>query len=217
MSTHPQDSRLKKGPGRVREGRALRNRAATANRELTDSERRDLFRQSFFQSHLPDLPPIDGYHTCWLTTSNVQDPIHGRIRMGYELLVADELPGWEHCKQVTGSYPGCIMVNEMIAAKLRLELYNDYMTVNHHERPLEEASKMSRMAQESTEALRDVGGRVTATAGAQEMAKDPGAPDFGRMYGESGEPYAPHEMRMLRRQQGTALQDDFVEELGETP
>jgi hypothetical protein len=199
----------------MREGRGLRERAVTANRELTDSERLEAFRLSLFGSHLPDLPAIDGYHSCWLTTSNVQDPVHARIRIGFQLIQAEELPSFEHCKQVGGSYPGCIMVNEMIAAKIPLDLWNQYMAINHHERPMDEAGKMKRTADSANEELAGSGARVLASAGAREMAQDPGAPDFRRMYGELGEPYAPHEIKMRRRLESYQTAEDFEEDSGD--
>jgi hypothetical protein len=51
--------------------------------------------------------------------------------------------------------------------------------------------------------------RVDVEEGTRQMAQDPGAPDFTRMYGEGVEgPYRPREIE-LSRQLGTS--DDFVE------
>jgi hypothetical protein len=68
MSTS--DERLKKNSGEGREDRAMQNRAVTENREISDDDRLDMFRQQFFQAALPDLPKIPGFHVCWLTTTN---------------------------------------------------------------------------------------------------------------------------------------------------
>jgi hypothetical protein len=213
-----QDSRVKRGPGKIRESRALQSRDVTSNRELTDHERRDAFRQSFFQSHLPDLPKIEGFHVCWLTTANVQDPIHARLRYGYELLEADDFPGWGHVKSAPNSaFPGKIMVNEMIAAKLKLSLYQDYMREVHHDRPLEEAARIRNDAQEVVEGInRNArGARANIASGTVQMAKDPGVPDFGRLNGESGEPYEPHEMARLN-QRRLSRGDEVDEDEGES-
>ena len=62
------DERLKKIADPARQSRASQNREVTENREVSDDDRVEMFRHQFFQSALPDLPKIDGYHTCWLTT-----------------------------------------------------------------------------------------------------------------------------------------------------
>ena len=111
-------------------------------RELSDQERLELFRMALFQNQLPALPPLAGYHLCWLTTANPRDSIQGRIRLGYKLVAAEELPGWEHTILSTGPYAGYVGVNEMIAAKLPLRLYELYMTEAHHNQPLAEEGKL---------------------------------------------------------------------------
>lgn len=113
-------------------------------RELSDAERLELFRLTTFQNQLPILPqelfPTD--HLCWLTTSNTRDPIQGRIRLGYKLIQINELPGWEHSVINTGLYSGCVGINEMVAAKLPLRLFEMYMTEAHHNQPLAEEGKL---------------------------------------------------------------------------
>jgi hypothetical protein len=121
----------------------MRDRKVTQNRELSDDERVAEFRQQFFQSALPDIPRIPGYHVCWLTTQNPRDPIHSRIRLGYEPIKVSDIPGWEHSSIKTGEWQGCIGVNEMLAFKLPLPLYEEYMRINHHEAPLNEEEKLS--------------------------------------------------------------------------
>lgn len=119
------------------------NREVTEDRVLTDDERLDEFRQTMFQSALPDLPEIPGYHVCWLTTENPRDPIHGRIRLGYEPIREKDIPGWTHASLKTGEWAGCIGVNEMVAFKLPLRLYEAYMKEAHHTQPLYEEEKLS--------------------------------------------------------------------------
>lgn len=123
--------------------RASDDRAATQNRELSDEERLDEFRKSFFQSVLPDLPTIEGFHVCWLTTTNPRDSIAGRTRLGYTPIKAEDCPGWEHASMKGGEYPGCIGVNEMIAFKLPMRLYEAFMYEAHHAQPLAEEEKLS--------------------------------------------------------------------------
>jgi hypothetical protein len=116
---------------------------AETQRVISDDERLDEFRKSFFQSVLPDLPPIEGYHVCWLTTTNPRDSIPMRVRLGYEPVKAEDIPGWEHATLKTGDYAGCIGVNEMIAFKLPMSLYERYMYEAHHVQPLAEEEKLA--------------------------------------------------------------------------
>lgn len=129
--------------------RAMEDRHVTENRVLSDAERIDEFRQTFFQSALPDLPKIPGYHVCWLTTENPRDPIHGRMRLGYEPIRSSDIPGWNQASLRTGEWEGCIGVNEMVAFKLPLHLYEAYMREAHHQQPLEEEQKLSRAREEA--------------------------------------------------------------------
>ncbi|MFZ9183829.1 MAG: hypothetical protein ACO214_11170 [Hylemonella sp.] len=88
------DERLKKSADRSRENREMSDRMVTENREISDDERVEMFRQQFFQSALPDLPKIPGYHTCWLTTTNPRDSIQGRVRLVYVPVKPEDVPGW---------------------------------------------------------------------------------------------------------------------------
>lgn len=135
------DARLSNDSG-VRKDRGMVDRSVTQNRVLTDDERLREFRQMSFQSALPDIPPIEGFHVCWLTTENPRDPIHGRIRLGYEPVTPTDIPGWEHAALKSGEWEGCIGVNEMVAFKLPLDLYEAYMRENHHTQPLYEEGKL---------------------------------------------------------------------------
>lgn len=137
------DERLKKSNDPGRASRAVSDRAVTENRNLTDADRLDMFRASLFNSALPDLPEIPGYHVCWLTTQNSRDTIHSRRSLGYEPVTVDDVPGWESTSLKTGEYAGCIGVNEMLAFKLPIRLYEMYMHEAHFERPLQEEGKLA--------------------------------------------------------------------------
>lgn len=50
------DDRLKKSSSKNRESRAMTDRAISENREMSEDERVEMFRQNLFQSSLPDLP-----------------------------------------------------------------------------------------------------------------------------------------------------------------
>ena len=142
------DTRLNSDQSGVRKDRHMEDRSVTEDRALSDDERVAEFRQQYFQSALPDIPKINGYHVCWLTTENPRDPIHARIRLGYEPIKASDIPGWDHASIKTGEWESCIGVNEMIAFKLPIELYESYMRINHHEQPLQEEEMLSSQLRE---------------------------------------------------------------------
>lgn len=151
------DGRLKRSEDETRENRGRRDRSATESRELSDDDRLEMFQSQFFQAALPDLPKIPGFHVCWLTTQNPRDPIMGRLRLGYELIRAEELPGYEAVSLKTGEYAGCIGVNEMLAAKLPERLYQQYMTEAHHAAPDREQEKLTDTARQIQRDLRAAG------------------------------------------------------------
>jgi hypothetical protein len=145
------DERLKKVLGEGRETRAAYDRAATESRELSDDARVEMFRQQFIQAALPDLPKLPGYHTCWLTTTNPRDSIHARIRLGYEPIKPEDVPGWEYASIKTGEWQGFIGVNEMLAFKLPISLYKKYMHAVHYDAPNQEEERLL----SSNEAMRE--------------------------------------------------------------
>jgi len=174
----------------ARRSRRDDDREVTENRELTEDPRLDEFRNSFYQAVLPDLPKIPGFHVCWLTTNNPGDSIARRTRLGYEPIHADEVPGYEAISLKTGEYAGCIGVNEMIAFKLPLHLYEGYMRYSHHELPLQEEQKLravkDRIVEEAAQVAKH-GARgiiIEEEAGTAELGQDPGAPDFRELHGE---------------------------------
>lgn len=161
---------------KTRGSRSAEDREQTQERELTDKERVDMLRRSLFQAALPDLPKKPGFHRCYLTTANPRDPIHGRIRLGYRLLKAEDIPEFSDLATKGGNYDGCIMVNEMIAAELPIHLYEAFMRESHHDAPLqqEEAIYNDAMAvsEQAAQAARR-GGRMKAPVieqGVEEMA-----------------------------------------------
>ena len=145
--TNSTDERLKKELGVGRQSREMEDRQVTQNREVTDDDRLEMFRAQLFNDALPDLPNIPGYHMCWLTTTNPRDPIHRRIQLGYEPIKASEVPGMEFASVKTGEWSGLIGVNEMIAFKLPLGLYQRFMQEAHHDAPLREENKLAETAE----------------------------------------------------------------------
>lgn len=136
------DERLRKSAD-SRDSRAATDRAVVENRAVTEDERVEMFRQQLFQSALPDLPKIPGWHMCWLTTTNPRDSIHVRMRLGYEPVKPEDIPGWEHVSLKTGEYAGFIGVNEMLAFKLPISLYEKFMQEAHHNAPSREEEKLT--------------------------------------------------------------------------
>jgi len=130
-----------------RESRAVSDRPIAENREMSDrerlAERLAIFRGQIATSALPDIPPIPGYHVCWLTTTNPRDPIHQRMRMGYEPIKASDVPGFDQLSMKTGDHIGCIGVNEMLAFKLPDDIYQMYMREAHHDAPLREQERLN--------------------------------------------------------------------------
>jgi len=183
MSREPL-KRARKVGGEVRADRAMQSRRVTQDRELTDSERVDLLRRKLFQTSLPDLPKVPGFHNCWLTTTNPQDPISGRLMLGYKLLRASDVPGFEYLEMKTGDYSGYIGVKEMLASRIPIHLYEAYMREVHHDAPTREEeaiySTSMQVAEEAAQSAKR-GGRMKAPiieAGTEELGKAREAPLF---------------------------------------
>lgn len=181
------DSRLKRSSEDSRAGRSSK---VTKKRKLSDSKRLDMFRRSFFQSALPDIPKIKGFHVCWLTTTNPRDPIHARMRLGYTPIKGREIPGFEAMTMKTGEYSGCIGVNEMLAFKLPLHLYKAYMREAHDTQPLEEERKLRFAVDLAQEALESQGlskrkVRIEEFEGNAELGRARKRADFAGDIGEA--------------------------------
>lgn len=170
--TNDVDRGARAGQDPAREDRAMDDRARTENRQLTDEDRLREFQSQFFKEVLPDLPRIPGYHTCWLTTTNSRDSIPQRIRMGYEPVKPEEVPGYEYATLKTGEWAGYIGVNEMLAFKLPLSLYNMYMKEAHHDAPAREQSKLTDVVDNIREGARAKGGEVLEYEGMAELRRD---------------------------------------------
>lgn len=122
--------------------RGFDDREATQDRELNEDERLEMFRDALEQSCLPDLPPMPGYHLIWLSTTNQRDTIAWRTRLGYELITSDMIPGWRGDSTKAGSLPNVVSINEMVAARIPIRLFNMYMAEVHHNKPLQDEEKL---------------------------------------------------------------------------
>lgn len=135
--------------GELRSDHESEERAVTEDHEMSDEMRLELLRGSAQGMILPNLPDIPGFHPCWLSTTNSQDPIHRRMQLGYTPIKPSEIPGFAFDSIKSGEWAGCIGVNEMIAFKLPLRLYNEYMKEMHHRAPLREEEGINAIYEEA--------------------------------------------------------------------
>jgi hypothetical protein len=136
------DDRLKKESGASVRGSRDNADSSRVNQDgmtLSAAERRRMLRQEWVQEILPTPPDMPGFHLCWVSTTNSTDPIHNRIKLGYLPVKASEIPGFEqYTVSGGGQFDGCIACNEMLLFKLPMQVYNDLMTIYHHDMPLEQ-------------------------------------------------------------------------------
>lgn len=173
------DTRLKKDMDEVgsRTTRKASDRKITEDRQLSDDDRLEMFRAQLFNDALPDLPDVPGYHMCWLTTQNPRDPIHRRMQLGYEPVRPEEVPGMEYASIKTGEWAGFIGVNEMLAFKLPLSLYEKFMQEAHHDAPMREENKLAEVAEMMREQAERAGSSMYEGDGMSEMREfNPRAP-----------------------------------------
>jgi hypothetical protein len=156
------DERLKKDSGAAVRGSrdgADMDRVQQDGSSMSAEQRRRALRQDWVQEILPSPPDLPGFHCCWLSTTNSTDPIYKRVQRGYVPVKASEVPGFgsQYLAQ-GGEFDGCVACNEMLLFKIDKQVYNDLMTIFHHDMPLEqEASIRERL--EAGAADRDSSGR----------------------------------------------------------
>lgn len=158
------DSRIKKTL--VPEDRENRATADESRRPPEDSmasaeERKKMWRESWKQTALPDTPTIPGWHTCWLSTTNVYDTIEKRMRLGYVRVTTEELGISDSLRVKEGEFAGFISCNEMLLFKIPMEAYQEIMAMFHHEAPAEDAANIRRKVEENQ--ARDSQGQVLGT------------------------------------------------------
>lgn len=138
-------------------------------REFSDDEALEFFRDSQLTSVLPNLPPMPDYHVFWATTSNPRDSIQWRLRLGYELIRVDDVPGWQGASMTTAGYSGVIGINEMVAMRIRKDRYNRFMREVHHNLPLQEEMKLRSATDELKEKAQTMGARLEEGDGMAEI------------------------------------------------
>lgn len=132
------DDRLAKSTSRDDRSSADAERVNKDGTALTLKERMQLTRQEWTQDVLPTPPKVDGWHFCWLSTTNSSDPIYKRIQKGYRPVKATEMGSFTRTQVTEGEFEGCVSCNEMILFKIEEELYQDIMLYLHHELPMSE-------------------------------------------------------------------------------
>jgi len=140
------DARLRKGAGETVRGsrdNADESRVQQDGSALSAAERRQLLRQDWVQEVLPTPPKIPGMHCCWLSTTNSTDPIYKRVQRGYVPVKASEVPGFgAQFTAQEGEFSGCVACNEMLLFKIPKELFDDLMTIYHHDMPMEQEASI---------------------------------------------------------------------------
>lgn len=155
------ESRLKKSlnaGGRKDRGSEDATRTAPEDKFISTQERRRMWSEEWTQSALPKLPNMDGWHLCWLSTTNSYDSIDKRIRLGYVPVKSEELPGYEDYRVKSGEHVGYISCNEMLLFKLPMDVFQEIMMHHHYDQPREEAEKI-RVQLESLQGQRDSNGK----------------------------------------------------------
>ena len=98
-------------------------------------EQMQMFFDEWQQQAMPKLPDIPGWHVCWLSTTNIYDSVDKRIRMGYQAVKPEEVPGYEHMRVKSGEFAGLISINELVMFKIPMPLYQKVMAHFHHDEP----------------------------------------------------------------------------------
>lgn len=165
------DSRLSKQTVNTRKSRAAQNRTVTEDRTQTDAERLAIFNAAQDEAMLPNIPPIPGYHVVWLTSSNTRDTLAMRHRQGYVPVTEEDVNGFQLSTDKGGVQDGLIRVNEMVAYKLPMSLYNMYMQQNHHYRPAAEETKLTDTATGLRQKAKSQGSDVDEGDGVEALRK----------------------------------------------
>ena len=122
----------------------------TGDDGLSSSELEKLIRDEFDQNSLPKPPAIPGQHLCWLTTTSGFDTISKRRRIGYVAVRQSELPDFDPSNgQKLASYEGFVTCNEMVLHRIPERVYQMYMKIYHHQKPLEDEQNIVSKAKDN--------------------------------------------------------------------
>ncbi len=167
-----------------REDREMTDRAITQRRQLTDEERVELLKRANFQSALPNLPRIPGYHVCWVSTTHPSDTPQGREQLGYTFIMRSEVPEFTYTDQKSGDFPGVVTWREMVGMKIELHRYQMFMEELHHNEPARQEESIYNDALAAGEVAAQAakrGGKMRAPvvdSGTAELGQAREVPDF---------------------------------------
>lgn len=167
-----------------REDRAMKDRAITQRRQLTDEERVELLKRANFQSSLPNIPHIPGYHVCWVSTTHPNDTPQGRMNLGYTFVERAEIPDFNFVDSKSTEFPNTVSWREMVAMKIPLHLYQAFMEEWHHNEPMRQEEGIYNEAlaagEQAAQAARR-GGKMRGPvieSGTEELGQAREAPSF---------------------------------------
>lgn len=176
------DERLRKTSGEVVRGDRANADTDRVNKDgsaLNAAERRQQMRREWVQEVLPTPPEIPGFHCCWLSTTNSTDPIYKRIQHGYVPVKAAEVKGFGSQFTIQGGeFDGCIACNEMLLFKIPRQIYNDLMTIFHHEMPAEQEEAIYERLVQGQEQDRDGRDLVTVEGDFEKLRRKAPTPTF---------------------------------------
>lgn len=167
----------------VRGDRSISDREIVGEREVTDkvraSERRAMLRDT--NTLLPHPPEVPGYHSFWATTTNTKDTVERRQAQGYTFITRAEAPNFELSSLKGGeTTEDRIMVSEMIAMKIPLDLWKQDVIDMHYTLPKERLMDLRNKSKQMTDGR---GKKIAYTGireGFEEGATD-GFVDLGKM------------------------------------
>lgn len=126
--------------GDVADGRRM------ADRDEDEDGEHNRVRDDFWADEImPPCPRIKGFHTIWLSTTNSQDSISKRMRLGYTMVKADELPATtDYVTVESGRFHGCVSFAEFVLFKIPTATYVQFMETLHHKKPLQREAGIRR-------------------------------------------------------------------------
>jgi len=128
---------------------------------------------------LPQPPKIDGWHLCWLSTTNVQDSIQNRERMGYKMVNADEIgDDFSNDSVKDGKFAGGVQIREMVLYKVPQDAYEAYMMHMHHNEPILAEQSIKQDIGALEDQLSQHGSNVMVGQAIREMGRRPVKPSF---------------------------------------
>lgn len=135
------------------DSRIDRSTADEDREHISEDAFRNLVRSEFTQEALPAIPDQGDWHFCWLSTTAAHDPIHKRMRLGYQMAKLEDVAGLnlDQFRVSQGEYAGGVSCNEMVLFKIRKERYQLIMQEFHHQQPLDAEQSIQTSAKPSVE------------------------------------------------------------------